>query len=81
MTRESGRLLREHNRYPTTPQQRPPRRSGIVRSPTNQSGLLAYAPGKVVWDVVFAAIMKRGICYGDADAGDEPTGTAGGRQQ
>lgn len=81
MTRESGRLLREHNRYPTTPQQRPPRRSGIVRSPTDKSGLSAYAPGKVVWDVSFAAIMKRGICYGDADAGDGPTGAAGGRQQ
>ncbi len=64
MTRESGRLLREHNRYPTTPQQRPPRRSGIVRSPTNQSGLSAYVPGKVVNDVGFAAIMKRGAIMG-----------------
>ncbi|QUJ01716.1 hypothetical protein KCP75_22910 [Salmonella enterica subsp. enterica] len=33
--RKRAAAAQEHNRYPTTPQQRPPRRSGIVRSPTN----------------------------------------------
>lgn len=79
MTRESGRLLREHNRYPTTPQQPSPRRSGIVRSPTKKSGLSAYAPGKVVFVIGFAAMMKRGK-NGNAEAGNDAAGEAGGRQ-
>ncbi|TMV36070.1 DNA-binding protein, partial [Salmonella enterica subsp. enterica serovar Cerro] len=40
MTRASGRLLREHNRSPTTPQRLPPRRSGIVRSPDKKTGAI-----------------------------------------
>lgn len=81
ITRASGRLLREHNRSPSTPQRLPPRRSGIVRSPDKTQGLSACAPGKAVsvLGYGFEAIMKRGK-YGDAEAGNGPSGETGRRQ-
>lgn len=61
ITRWRGRLLREHNRSPTTPQRQPPRRSGIVRSPDKTQGLSAYAPGKSVLVLVrICGIHERG---------------------
>lgn len=84
ITRTSGRLLREHNRSPTTPQRLPPRRSGIVRSPDKKTGAIGLCAGESCisfgfLENEFAAIMKRGM-YGNTGAGNEATGTAGRRQ-
>ncbi|QUJ05826.1 hypothetical protein KCP69_00490 [Salmonella enterica subsp. enterica] len=64
MTRESGRPFREQNRYPTTPQQRPPRRQGIVRSPTNRNqGYRPMRRVKVVKDVGFCGNREKRLSW------------------
>lgn len=83
MTRASGRLLREHNRSPTTPQRLPPRRSGIVRSPDKKTGAIGLCAGESGISVgflgnEFAAFMKRRM-YGNTGAGNEAAGAAGRR--